>query len=315
MKITTKILYIAVFLICANSSYADQVFLTNGDKVSGEVEVKDTDIILKNPVLGKLKIKKEMIDHIEQEQKVSEESIKKELADREMNDTEKKEKKSNVTYQKREISTGFSMARGNTTKDELSINFIWERIREKIDQVTFNGNSLYSSTNKKADTSKWSTKGRYLRNFTKSRKWYVFAEEETSQDKFAEIEYRLVPAAGFGYLFYDSKESMFLAECATGWEHTAYRDETKTWDAPILIPRACIEQDVLLNSRVSQDICVYPSLSEFNNYRVLSETAFTNRVTPNFSLRLSLIDEYNSKPAEEAKKNDLRLISSAVCSF
>jgi putative salt-induced outer membrane protein YdiY len=47
-----------------------------------------------------------------------------------------------------------------------------------------------------------------------------------------------------------------------------------------------------------------------------SETALTCQINDKFSLRLSLVDEYDSKPIDpDIKKNDLRLISSFVASF
>jgi len=156
---------------------------------------------------------------------------------------------------------------------------------------------------------------RYAFSFGASKKWYNFYKTEAEHDRFANIKYRITPSTGLGYWFSDTDDWKLLTEAGIGYEYTEYRDDTDSDGEVILIPRLFFEKTLFNNSRFSQDITMYPSLSEFGEYRVRSESSFINPINGHISLKLSLIDEYNSDPADDTKKNDLRFISSLMYSF
>ena len=101
-----------------------------------------------------------------------------------------------------------------------------------------------------------------------------------------------------------------MTEGAIGFEHTNYRDGTKSDNEVILIPRGFLEKILVGNLKISEDITIYPSLSEGGEYRLHSETALVNPITDQVSWKVSFIDDFNSSPSGSTKKNDFRLISS-----
>ena len=106
-----------------------------------------------------------------------------------------------------------------------------------------------------------------------------------------------------------------MAELGMGLEHTVYRDQTEDSDEIVLVPRAFFEKELFNNSKISQDVLLYPTIDDFSIFRLHSETTLATSINEKLTLRLSLIDDYNSNPPGSAKKNDFRLISSLAYSF
>jgi len=213
------------------------------------------------------------------------------------------------------VSAGYNAARGNTETDQLSLSLFLNRNRRHVDEITLKGDIYYSVVNKDTDAQKLYGAARYAYSFGETKKWYNFYRLEADHDRFANIDYRLVPSGGVGYWFFDLPDTKLMAESAIGLEHTNFRDDTDERNEMVLIPRAFFEQKIFRNTRISQDIKAYPSLTDFGDYRIRSETTLVNPLTDKISINFSLIDEYNSDPPEDTDENDLRFISSLMYSF
>ncbi|RLC35405.1 MAG: hypothetical protein DRZ76_00285, partial [Candidatus Nealsonbacteria bacterium] len=157
------------------------------------------------------------------------------------------------------ISLGYNKTSGNTNTSALSAGFFADRKSDK-DEVNLKATLSYSSSDKKMDTQKWYTMSRYAYSFWK-KKWYNFYKLELDHDRFANIDYRILPSMGVGYWFSDSEDFKAMTEAAAGFEHTNYRDDTKDSNEILLIPKAYLEKKVFKNSRISQELILYPSLT------------------------------------------------------
>ncbi len=213
------------------------------------------------------------------------------------------------------ISAGYNVTRGNTEGDQLSGSFSLSRSRKHIDEITLKGDAFYSASNKETDAQKLQGRARYAFSFGEDKKWYNFYKVEADHDRFANIDYRLIPGVGAGYWFFDLPRTKMMAEIAIGLEHTDYRDETENSNEAILIPRAFFERGLFVNSKLTQDVTLYPSLMDVGEFRLHSETTFTNPITDKLSLNFSLINDYDSDPPDDTKSHDLRFISSLAYGF
>lgn len=307
MKIIKAVFFISCFVFflpgcllyaASGESYAE-VRLKNGDKVSGRVVSEDGEVIkLENDFMGAVSVRKEGVSGIVYD--------KKEKSPPE----EKPEKRGPWSG---EFSIGYDKSGGNTRESNLDLRLCLNRKTEG-NEFTVKGEMLYSSSNNKMDAQKWYNMIRYAYSFS-DRRWYNFYKVENDHDRFANISYRLVPSLGFGYWFVDSPGLKFVCELGAGLEHSEFRANAKDKDEAVLLPRAFFEKAVFGMSRITQEFSMYPSLSYPEEYRLHSETAFINPINEKLSLRLSFVDDYNSHPSEEAKKNDYRFISSLSYSF
>lgn len=299
MKIKLFLLFIFIFF-CQVNAYSAQVHLKNEDRITGEIIVQNKkNVTIKTETMGTVIINKDFIERIVKAEGKTPE-INKELKE--------------VIWD-REVSVGYNKATGNTRDSQLAINFFANKKREHIDEFTLKGDFYYSSSGKKMDAQKYYGMVRYAFSFGRNKAWYNFYRLEADHDRFANIYYRIVPATGVGYWFYDLPGIKIMTEVGIGLEHTDYNNQTKDRNEAILAPRAFIEKTLFDNLKISQDLYFYPVLDNFNQYRLHSDTALTIAMNKKLSLRLSLIDDYNSDPPKDTKKNDLRLISSLAYSF
>jgi len=213
---------------------------------------------------------------------------------------------------KNEVSLSYSQATGNTKNSKLVSAYEGNR-KTDADELNLKATTLYSSQNKKMDGQKHTGSARYAPNFGDSQ-WYYFGKIEGEHDRFANIDYRIIPSLGLGYWFSDTDDWKAQAEVGLGHEFVEYTDGSND-DNVSVIPRAYFEKAVFENAKLSEELIFYPNLKEGDQYRFRSETRFTNPLSDVMSLRVSFIDEFNSSPLGEAKKNDTQLLLSLVYSF
>jgi len=301
MKIKAILVVVLSIFYSINVS-ADEIYLKNGDKITGDItEERQGKISIATDAMGVVYVNKRFVDHVVSDKQ----ALKLELA-----------KEKEVVAWTGEVSAGYNASRGNTDIDQLSIRGSLKRKREKIDEFDIKGNMYYSASDKKMDAQTWYGLVRYALSFGKTKQWYNFYSVEVDHDRFANIDYRAIPAVGVGYWFFDRKDIKLLTELGVGWEYTNYRGGEKDSNHVTLMPRLFFEKQLFANSKISQNLIFYPALDDIGAYyRLRSETAFTLALNKALALRLSLIDYYNSDPPRDTKKNDLRFISSLAYSF
>lgn len=304
-----RVFLLAVFFsfFLARGTFAAEIFLNNGDRISGEVISREEGrLSVMTESMGLVEIP---LDHVkkilEDDKKVYPEKL----------GTTEKRKEPEIAWEK-EISLGFNAARGNTETTELTGSALLSRRHIGENEITFKGNIFYSESDKEMDSRKWYALARYALNFSPSRKWYSFYRIEVDHDRFANINYRTLPAAGLGYWVLDMDDTELVVELGSGLEYTNYRHHRKSSYEAVLAPRLAFKKRLFRKVLLAGSFDIYPEMSSLGEYRFRAETTLTTELTEKLALRLSLIDEYKSQPEEEGvKKNDLRLISSIVYSF
>ena len=163
------------------------------------------------------------------------------------------------------------------------------------------------------DGQKYNGSMRYAPNLGDSD-WFGFGKLEAEHDRFAGIDYRYVPSIGAGYWISREEDWTASGEVGVGHEYVKYTNGSDD-DNIVLIPRFYAEKAVLDKAKISEELIFYPNLEDVKKYRLRSETRFTNPLSDSLSLRVSFIDEFNTNPLGEAKKNDTQLVFSLVYGF
>ena len=219
----------------------------------------------------------------------------------------------NEALWEKEISVGYNQATGNTQNNQLLAAFDASRKKES-DEWTLKADTFYSEQNKKMDGQKHAGSVRYAFSFWE-KKWYNFYKFAAGHDKFAKIDYRIIPSCGVGYWFSDTPNLKAMIEAGIGLEHTDYTDSTKRRTDTIGLPRVFLEKKMFDRAALSQDLVLFLDLEQGDEYRLRAETRFTNPLSDKMSLRVSFIDEFDSDPAGDTKKNDTQTMLSLVYSL
>ncbi|MDP8258206.1 MAG: DUF481 domain-containing protein [Candidatus Aadella gelida] len=294
---------------------ADEIYLKNGDKITGEViEEKKTKIILKTHAMGEVVVLKDDIERISRKDIKHEEESSSSAIDGSSTGTIEKKESPKIEW-KRQVSAGYNASQGNTKEEKMFAEVLFNRKIKSVDEVTVKGKVYYSEADKKMETQQWYGMGRYAFSFGENKKWYNFYRIEADHDRFASINYRVIPVAGVGLWIIKSEDIKLLTELGIGLEHTNFTDETKETDEPILAPRLFYEHVIFKNVTFTENLYAYPSLGEFGEYRLRSETSVAMRINKTLSVKIGIEDEYNSNPSLDVKNNDLRVITSLAADF
>lgn len=298
-------LFLGGLLFCGRVE-AMEIFLVNGDRITGEVIHANADAyIIQTELMGTISVPYANVDP---RSGLSAKDIPSAPAETEPAGAEKEKKWSG------EISAGFDRRRGNTNTTEMDAGFKVKRKTEK-NEFDIKWNSSYGEEELKMNARKHKGMIRYAYSFGKTLKWYNFYKVEGDHDFSANIEYRVTPSTGIGYWFSDREDFKAMVEVGVGTTSTRYIDRENSDTTEIVgVPRVYLEKALWLNSRIFEDFTLYPSLTK-RTYRYLSETAFENALTEKLKLRFSLVDEFNSDPGDDTNKHDLRIISKLLYAF
>jgi len=296
MKIFKWVMIVLCLTLTSTVAGAEEVMLINGDKITGVViEDNGTEVVIMTEAMGEVSVLKAYVQ--EEEVPAPEPVVFKEKS-----------------AWLRKVLLGYSQSGGNTQKSQMNFNVTASK-KTDDDEWSFKGDAHYSSADKQMDAKKFYGMGRYAYNFGDYSKWYHFYKLEGEQDRFANVDYRVIPSTGIGYWFSDEDDFKLMAEGAVGYEYTNYRDNTKSTGEAVLIPRAFVEKKFKNNVVVSQEVVLYPSLKDTGEYRMHSETSVSSPISDQLSLKFSFIDDFDSDPQGNTKKNDYRLVSGLEYQF
>ncbi len=294
-------LWLASSVACTatGADHRIRVHFSNGDQISGVIVGEEEGIlVLRSDFLGEMKINKTSVEKIEvvAESKIAEPVRKK------------------PKLWETELALGFNLSEGNTVTSSFS-GYVHSNRKTDSDEFNIKGSGSYSSAERRMDAQKWYGMVRYAFSFWE-RKWYNFYRFEADHDRFANIDYRLLPSTGIGYWLFDKPGLRAMVELAIGLEDTHFRDHAPNAFETVLVPRIFLEKRLLANTVFLQDITWYPSLSYPGEYRLRSETSVKNELTEKLFLRFSFIDYYNSSPGSTTtKRNDMQFITSLGYSY
>ena len=286
-------------MLGVSSVFAEEFYMQNDDKVTGVIiNETSTHYTVLSEAFGKIAIEKNFVKTTATQ--MHEEEMAKQKADSDSKWT-------------RKVSLGISNSTGNTEEGAFAGEISVQRKTERDDwQAKFGAN--FETENEKLDEREYDGLLRYAYNFGEEMKWYNFYKIEWSQDRFAGIDSRLVPAAGIGYWFSDTDDFKAMLEAAFGYEYTSLRSEEDQKQA-VFVPRGFLEKKLLDNLTFREDVTVYPSLENLDDYRVESETSIITQLTEDLDLNVTFVVDHDETPADGEKKTDTKLITSVDYSF
>jgi len=206
---------------------------------------------------------------------------------------------SGETVVDRKVSLGGKLATGNTELQSVSLDFRLNRNRRLIDETTLKGRFDRESADGLETAYKLYGSARYARSW--DRNLYNYYKLEAQHDRFQDIGLRLIPTLGVGYWFETGAESSAMVEAAAGyqWENLISQGVND-----LLLLTFSANYD---HGPFSDDFDFYQAADDLANYRFTNLAKLTAKLNGYFSLKLSLKEEYNNRPAAGVEHNDLTL--------
>ncbi len=138
----------------------------------------------------------------------------------------------------------------------------------------------------------------------KESPWTWFGHGTTDYDEFKAFDVRVAIDAGLGYQFLDTEKTSFLGRCGGGWSREVGSPEDD------YVPEATFgsefEHEFSPRQKLTASFDYTPDVSDFRDFRFTTKAGweFLLDEQMNLSLKLSLLDRYDSTP-NGAKANDV----------
>ncbi len=325
----TALAVAAIVVGFLSGARADEVLFNNGDRLSGEVlSAEGGTLKIRTSVAGEvtvslsdvktfttdkpLKLKMKSGERITAPAAAAEAAGKVKLqTDGQARDVSLQEVKyvnfSEAWYGA--VVAGATVARGNTSSEDINASFDLNRRRE-IDRWTVTGGYNYgrqrnNDTNfKSTSTDNWFTTGKY--DYFLTEKLYAFGSLRYEHDRIADLDYRLVPGAGLGYFWVDRPDFKFDTEAGLAYVIEKYGDGRE--DDFLSARFAYHLKKNLWDDKVAffHDFEYYPSLERLDDFLVIADAGLRAAITGNMFAEYKFEYRYDATPAEGKHYTDLR---------
>lgn len=213
----------------------------------------------------------------------------------------------------REVELGYDKSSGNTDKSQLSVAGAIKKISE-VYEFHSKFDIYYSESDGVMDSQEWSSETRYAFDFGDSKRWFNAYKLTVDHDRFADIDYRILPSVGIGYWILRDEDMKWNVEGSLGYEITNFRSDEPEEESAAFVGSSYFETKIFEKAKISENFSVIPSLDGGGN-RIKSETALTNPLNDNLDLSIKYIVDYDSEPSSGKKKTDTRVVTGLKYSF
>jgi hypothetical protein len=210
------------------------------------------------------------------------------------------------------LDLGFNTAQATTDTTGLLLAFATQRSKAPT-RFTLGAGYRYGTTKQKGeskDTTQDDLRGLVRGEYDVTKRVYTYASGDAQYDAIRELSIRGVPKAGLGYIVWqeqldETKRNFLQVEAGPSWVYEKYfgGDHRDFWAAAF---GALAAYQLPLGTWFDWRADYLPAVDDWaNNYLLRTAAGLTVPVLDPISAKLSLIDEYISKPTADVDRNSL----------
>ncbi len=335
--------YLICVLFFAGLSWADQITLTNGDRVTGSVIRSDSKIlVLKTETAGELTFKWESIAAISAPGPLyiglgggqmivgSVETVNgrfsvttqnagvvvtsKESIQFIRNNDEQAKAQSEIDHFRNprlvdlwvgNLDLGFAASRGNANTETLTLSTNAQRATTR-DKIAVYYTSIFSSSDFSGGTTQTtanSKRGGVGYNLNLNKRAFVFGSVDLESDQFQDLDLRFTPAGGLGYHAIASMPTQFDLRVGAAADREFFSTGLTRTSAELLVGDDFLHK-FSASTHVEQKLDFFTNLSDTGAYRVNFDLSAVTLIRKWFSWQFTVSDRYLSNPVPGRKKND-----------
>ena len=331
----TNQIILAIAAVASASAFADTVHLKSGSVLTGEAGlIQNGQLLFKSDDLGDVKLDVEKIAKLDKTsahviQYNDNSRVEKTLAikdgalyegDTALDMSNVKATDPGVETWHGSVNGAFTAARGNTYENSWSIianlNRRWEQ-----DRLTLDGGYYYSKTgtadgDRQTSLDRWELEGQ--EDHFWSDAFYSYVNLRYDRDKVAQLNarYRVGVGGGYqwldGYVFESTGKWSFNQELGLNWIKEEYEDNDDQKQGGYAALRYA--HHLLYLPKWNENVeCFHnleylPEVDDWDKYLVKADIGFSTKVIGDIDLLAKIEYDFNSKPANDRKKTDIRYI-------
>jgi len=320
-----------VFFLLAHPAMADEVYLKNGDLITGTLETsEDGLLVVKTTYAEKIEAKWEEIVCINSDKEVTlllknnerivgraacptlgtiqlideETGKRRDFSLAELQMINPPPPPPEVTY-KALANLGGAINTGNTHSKTLNSSAKFQA-RSKKQRLYLEGKFNYGESEGKEDQRNWLTGAKY--DYFWTEKFYTYLRPFAEYDKFQDLNLRFITAAGPGYQFIDTETASLFAELGPAYFYEDYKNDR---DHEYLAGRwaAAVKYHIIPQKIIFFHLHeFYYDLTSNQGSFLRTEQGVRLALVKNFYLNLEVDYSYNSDPPDGKKSSDTSYI-------
>ncbi|MHC4172439.1 MAG: DUF481 domain-containing protein [Planctomycetota bacterium] len=331
------------FVLCVQSTYADEVIFKNGDRLTGKIEqLVDGKLVFKSDVAGTVtvdisniqtlssdaQIKVHLKDGTVFSQKIAKAGPNRfaiesseTLAAQEfelaavssINPPAKPKPKWSG-----DVSAGLTSTHGNTRTEAVSASVNLKKRTEKdrtqLSADYARGRQRDANTGQMETTEDWlRTKGKYDYFFTK--KLYGYLDGRYEKDAMAQLDRRVIAGGGGGYQWIESEDMNFSTEAGLASVYEKFDNQTTSSSQVSVQAGYNFDKQLMKKVKFIHDLTWYPSTENFSDYYLTSTGEIRAHFTDTLFTNFKAIFDYDATPAIGAGNTDVKYIWGIGWSF
>ncbi len=319
-------------LAIAPAAVADEITMTNGDRLTGRVvEAKDGSLLFDPPYAPAVSLRMDRIAAIATDEEVTLRMVDKEVlrgrlvtveGELRLLASEARDETVIVWERVRSINVpdavwsgtvfaGGVHQAGNT--ERLSLNVGADAVRRTLDdRLSFS--FLYNYAEEDGDLITRDVYGAMKYDYFVTERLYVLLSVEMLKDRFRDLNLRTVVGPGLGrQLWGEDGRTLALEAGVTWFSENRIVEEDEQWITARL--GLVFRYRFTPWLRFSDTLTLYPSLEDGGDYTLRNDAALVTSLGSAWSLRLGNLWERDIDPSPGVKKDDLRTTLSLQYSF
>jgi len=343
--VSPRVLLSVVFLLCASATFADQVTLKNGDRLSGAIVKYDQDkLLIKSELAGDVTVPWEAVVSIKstaplhvalkngqtvvgivtttgERFEVAAPSGPVEAGKTEIvavrNDAEEAE------YARAQhprlvdmwsglVDTGLSLTSGNSQSTAFTLAGKAARVTSRT-KVALYATDIYtkSTINDVTNTTASAIRGGVRVDYNLRPKVFVFGLADFEHDRFQDLDLRSVLGGGLGYHVIKEKDRAFDVFGGLTFNNEQYSkafappDPSTTRKTSEVVVGETFTTKLGARSTLAEQFSFFPNLSDTGDYRLQFDTTAATKLKNWLSWQITFSDRYVSRPLTGLKDNDL----------
>lgn len=215
------------------------------------------------------------------------------------------------------LVAGGLITRGNSETEALNFSADATR-RTENDRLNLTGQYLFArqkdqdTGDKTTSTDNWRLGGKY--DYFFDEQLYAFGSVGIEKDRIANLNMRLTPAAGIGYQWVERADFNFFTEAGLAWVYEDYEGEGSSENVSLKLAYH-VDKKLREGLSIFHNMTFYPSLESLNQYYFLTDAGLRADLTSNFFTEFKVELKYDSNPAEDSSREDVRYILGVGWSF
>jgi putative salt-induced outer membrane protein YdiY len=330
-------------LILSVTSFADEVYFKNGDRLSGQiVRLTDGKLVLKSKVAGEVTVSLADIQTFSSEEPVEIHLkdgtvLHQPVAAAEPNEfslrTEAPVQPQSFPLAQvvsinpppaakpkwtGSVSAAVSTTTGNTETSSVTGSVSLAR-RTQQDRTTAQAD-IAKSSQTDPDTGEgrttedwWRLLGQYDYFFTK--KFFVFGNGRYEKDDIARLDRRVVVGGGGGYQWIETDKTALSTNLGLASLFEKYKNEPETNNQLSVQAGYSFMHQLWENTKFLNDLTWYPSVDEFSDFFLTSTAEVRTSLSKSMFANFRVIFNYDATPAQDREKTDVKYLFGVGLNF